>query len=184
MIYSNGSKIDQFGIVISGLLRAENYTSKGVELCNAYFECNDIFPEFLYFSGMRSYSYSLIAVKKSMVAWIPAHYFEKMLEEDADLMYSFMLYVCRRGLKNQLRIHCLNYQTIRERVAFWILGIQQYFESDGIIVSGSQRILANTLHVSRSSLNQELKKMEREGCFSVQDGKFIKIDQEKLRDIL
>ena len=53
IIYPQGSKINSFGIVLDGILKAVSHTVNGDELCNAYFEKNDIFPELLYFSGKR-----------------------------------------------------------------------------------------------------------------------------------
>ena len=65
----------------------------------------------------------MIAEKKSTVLWIPVHVLEEMLEKDQGLMYALLLYVCQRGLKDQLYLNCLNYQTIRERIAYWIVGL-------------------------------------------------------------
>lgn len=43
IIYPQGSKINYFGIVLDGILKAVSHTVNGDELCNAYFEKNDIF---------------------------------------------------------------------------------------------------------------------------------------------
>ena len=40
------------------------------------------------------------------------------------------------------------------------------------------------MHVSRSSLNQELKRMEKEGIFRIEGHALILLDQKKLEDIL
>ena len=58
-IHPQGTKINHFGIVVSGILKAVDNTLDGTEMCHAYFEPKDIFPEFLYFSGERYYTYSL-----------------------------------------------------------------------------------------------------------------------------
>ena len=81
------------------------------------------------------------------------------------MMYSLLLYVSQRGLKNQLQLNCLNYQTIRQRVAFWLVGMDHLYEDGQIPLPVSQTVWANKLHVSRSSLNQDLKKMEALGYF-------------------
>lgn len=48
----------------------------------------------------------------------------------------------------------------------------------------SQSILANMLHVSRSSLNQELKMMEREGYFKIRGQEMYIENVEKLQEML
>lgn len=183
LIICAGTMIGHFGIVVNGVLKAERYTSRGCELCSAYFEDNDAFPEFLYFTGSKVYTYSLVAVKKTTVAWIPVSVFEHMLEE-SDMMYAFMLYMSKRGLKNQLLLNCLTYQLIRERVAYWITGMHNISQNNTIPLPRSQTIWANTLHVSRSSLNQELKTMEKEGIFRIVGHVLVILDMNKLNHIL
>ena len=48
----------------------------------------------------------------------------------------------------------------------------------------SQSILANMLHVSRSSLNQELKMMEREGYFKIRGQEMYIENVERLQEML
>ncbi|MCB6288912.1 helix-turn-helix domain-containing protein, partial [[Clostridium] scindens] len=78
----------------------------------------------------------------------------------------------------------LMYQTIQQRVAYWLLSMNHLSEHERIPLPRSQTIWANTLHVSRSSLNQELKRMEKEGIFRIEGHALILLDQKKLEDIL
>ena len=57
-------------------------------------------------------------------------------------------------------------------------------QSDIISLPGSQTIWANTLHVSRSSLNQELRHMKEKGYFDIKDNNLILLDLEALEMIL
>lgn len=183
-IHSSGTKITHFGIVEDGILKAVDNTASGTELCHAYFEPRDIFPEFLYFSGIKNYTYSLVAEKKSTVVWVPAYVMEEMLAKDRHLMYALLLYISQRGLKNQMYLKCLNYQTIRERIAYWITGMHNIAPQESIRMPCSQLVLANMLHVSRSSLNQELKLMEKEGLFRIRNRELQVLDEEKLAAML
>mgnify|MGYP000084436855 FL=1 len=109
---------------------------------------------------------------------------EEMLERDNLLMYSLLLYISQRGLKDQLYLNCLNYQTIRERIAYWIVGMNDIVAGAAIPMPVSQSVMANMLHVSRSSLNQELKLMEKEGFFSIQGQEMHIKDVERLQEML
>lgn len=183
-IQPQGAKITSFGIVETGILKAVNLTADGGEMCQAYFEAKDLFPEFLYFTGKKYYRYHLAAEKKSTVIWIPTQVMEEMLKEDSKLMYALLLYISERGLKNQLYLNCLNYQTIRERIAYWIVGMHSLAPSQSIYVPCSQQILANMLHVSRASLNQELKQMEKEGIFRIKKRELMDIEEDRLLELL
>lgn len=61
LIHPIHDPIKEFGIVVDGCLKAEKYTFNGNELCCAYFENDDVFPEFLYFTGKKVYTYALVA---------------------------------------------------------------------------------------------------------------------------
>lgn len=176
--------IEAFGFVVDGCLKAEKYTVNGNELCCAYFEDYDVFPELLYFTGKKEYTYTLIAVKKTEVAWMPASVFEHMLKEDTEMMYSFMLYLSKRGMKNQMLLNCLHYQTIKERIAFWLLHVNHMKQEEKLPLPKSQTMWANTLHVSRSSLNQELKHMEQDGYFKIEGHSLILLNQDGLEQLL
>ncbi|MFR2692391.1 MAG: hypothetical protein ACLTBV_16860 [Enterocloster bolteae] len=97
--------------------------------------------------------------------WVPVQVMEEMLEKDRQLLYALLLYVSQRGLKNQLYLNCLNYQTIRERIAYWIVGMHNIAPAETIRMPRLQLMLANMLHVRQVLLNQELKLMEKEGIF-------------------
>lgn len=165
VIHTPGDVIDRIGIVVSGILKAEDAAPGGAERCGAYFDQGDTFPEFLYFAGDKRYTYTLAAARRTTVAWLPAPVFEEMLAGDPAMTYALMLHISRRGLKNQMLLDCLAYQTIRQRVAFWLVTMGELEGGGDIRLPGSQAIWANTLRVSRPSLNQELGRMEKAGYF-------------------
>ena len=80
--------------------------------------------------------------------------------------------------------YCLNYQTIRERIAYWIVGMHDIAPAETIRMPGSQLMLDNMLLVSRSSLNQELKLMEKEGYFRITGREMQDWDKEKLEELI
>ena len=66
----------------------------------------------------------LVACEKNQkLLGFQLHVFERMLEEDHDMMYAFMLYISKRGMKNQALLNCLYYQTLTQRVAFWLVSM-------------------------------------------------------------
>ena len=57
-------------------------------------------------------------------------------------------------------------------------------QDEHIPLPRSQTVWANTLHVSRSSLNQELKHMENAGYFRIKGHVLILLDQQALEQLL
>ncbi|OUO90770.1 cyclic nucleotide-binding protein [Gordonibacter sp. An230] len=178
------SPIREFGIVAEGCLKSVRYTVDGHELCNGYFEKDDVFPELLYFTGKKVYTYNLLAVRKTTVMWLDTSFFELMLRTDSQMLYRFMLYLSKRGLKNQMLLCCLRYQTIRERIAFWVLWMDDVAQNGCIELPSSQTIWANELRVSRSSLNQEAKRMEKMGYFRMKDHRLEVLDRPGLERLV
>lgn len=183
-VHAQGAPITHLGVVMSGILRAASCFSSGQEASHTYFEPEDSFPELLYLTGKRCYTYSLYVEKRAAVLWIPLGVLEQMLTGDPVLMSALLLYVCQRGLKNQLYLNCLGYQTIRQRVAYWAVGVQKLGPGQAAHMLCSQKVFADLLHVSRSSLNQELKQMEREGYFRLQKGRICQVEAARLEELL
>ena len=179
-VHAQGAPIREFGIVTEGCLKTARYTVDGHELCNGYFEKDDVFPELLYFTGEKVYTYNLLAVRKTTVMWLDTSFFELMLRTDSQMLYRFMLYLSKRGLKNQMLLCCLRYQTIRERIAFWVLWMDDIAQDGCVELPASQTIWANELRVSRSSLNQEAKRMEKQGYFRMDGCRLVMLDREGL----
>ena len=183
-VRSQGTPIREFGIVAEGCLKTSRYTIDGTELCNGYFEKDDVFPELLFFTGQKVYTYHLVAVKRTTVMWLDTLHFELMLRTDPRLMYRFMLYLSKRGLKNQMLLCCLRYHTIRERIAFWLVWMDDAAQGGRLPLPPSQTIWANELRVSRASLNQEIKHMEDLGYFRIRGHELEAIDRKALEELL
>lgn len=184
VIHTPGDVIDRIGIVVTGILKAEGSARSGAERCGTYFDEEDTFPEFLYFAGDKRYTYSLVAARRTTVAWMPVPAFEEMLAEDPKMTRALMLHISLRGLRNQMLLGCLGYQTIRQRVACWLVTMGELSGNAEVRLPGSQTIWANTLRVSRPSLNQELGRMEREGYFQRGPGVLRLLDREGLEELL
>lgn len=116
--------------------------------------------------------------------WLDTSFFELMLRTDSQMLYRFMLYLSKRGLKNQMLLCCLRYQTIRERIAFWVLWMDDIAQDGCVELPASQTIWANELRVSRSSLNQEAKRMEKQGYFRMDGCRLAVLDREGLELLL
>ena len=184
ILHTPSDPIEAFGLVVSGTLKAERYTAQGDALCCAYFEDNDVFPELLYFTGKKQYSYTLVSIRKTCIAWMKVEDVEEMLQEDPKMMHAFLLYLSKRGMKNQMLLSCLEYRTIRQRIAYWLINMNHLVQDDKIPLPHSQSIFANMLHVSRSSLNQELKMMEKDGLIKVMEHELIVCNQNELEQYL
>lgn len=184
IVRTPGTLITHVGIVMSGYLKAISYSKYGKEICASIFEPNSIILEYLYLSGDMYYTYNLATIKKCQIAWVPIEAFSNVVLDDKNISRLYIKQLAKRGLENQRLIACLGYKTVRERIAYWVL-------SDNVLAAKgeknpevrfpvSQEIFSELLHVTRSSLSQELHKMSLEGYFQVNRNVITNINKEKL----
>ena len=118
-VHAQGAPIREFGIVTEGCLK----TDGARELLNPVplwlgDRRREVGTDFtvLYFTGEKVYTYNLLAVRKTTVMWLDTSFFELMLRTDSQMLYRFMLYLSKRGLKNQMLLCCLRYHTGAHRL--------------------------------------------------------------------
>jgi CRP-like cAMP-binding protein len=98
--------IHSIGFIIEGFLEALNYSYDGEKITSTYFSPNEIFPEYLYFSGENEFPYTLISLEASTIAWVKKDDFEDALNKSKKAMRSLIEYLSKRGLYNQLIPMC------------------------------------------------------------------------------
>ncbi|HAT55133.1 MAG TPA: hypothetical protein DCW31_07845 [Lactobacillus sp.] len=173
IILEEGAEVERVGFVLKGALCVTNYTAEGFELNNSYFFAKELFPEYLVFTRMTSFVYNLVCSENAQVVWMNANQFRDLVHHHTELSQAMIYYMSCRGYRDQLLLRCIGYKTIRERLSFWLLGIHQK-DGDYVPIPFSQQILADLIHVSRSSLNHELKQLAEEQIVT-HDGQFLHI---------
>jgi len=175
-----GDPIDELGFIISGKLKIINYTYLGEEKYHSQLKENYIVPIYYYLMDIKEYKNSLKAVTNLEIAWIPINEINKIFLENPDIVIALTMQLAKRGHYNNHRIRCFNYQKVRERIIYWLLVIENG-ELNGIIdVPITKTLLAEELHVSRSSLSRELSKMKDEGLIGLDGNKITILDIDKL----
>ncbi|WP_119318149.1 Crp/Fnr family transcriptional regulator [Companilactobacillus formosensis] len=186
IIKTPGTPITHVGIVIEGYLKAISYSKYGKEMCDSLFVPNSIILEYLYLSGDMYYTYTLSSINNCKICWLPIDIFSKIVFDDKEFSKVYIQQLAQRGLENQRLIACLGYKTVRERITYWILSdsVLSTKENDDLKVEFpvSQEAFAEILHVTRSSLNQELHKMSSEGFFKINHNVLSHIDKNKLME--
>jgi CRP-like cAMP-binding protein len=186
IVKTPGTLITEIGIVLKGYLKAIIYSKYGKEMCESIFGPNSIILEYLHFSGDKRFTYNLGSINHCRICWIPIELFSKVVLEDNDFSKMYIHQLAKRGMENQRIITCLGYKTVRERVAYWIIssGIlaEENLENYEVEFPVSQEVFSEILHVTRSSLNQELQRMSIDGFFKVKRNVLKHIDRDKLID--
>ena len=184
IVYFEGDPIEAIGFVLKGMLKASHYTCTGKEVSTHYFYEGDMFPELMVLSGIHHYSYYLVCEKNSEIEWMSLQSFRELIHTEKEMMETLLKHVSIRGYRNELRLRCLHYHRMDERLAYYLLYNDQMKKDGWIYIPFSQKVLADLLNVSRSVLNQELMTFESLGWIKREKERINILRPEKLKEIL
>lgn len=183
LIHRNGDLINRIGILISGSLKATNYSREGKEVDTFYFFSVDCFPMYLIYGGQNYYPYNVYSFKRSKIIWFDRHKFLSIVESDPQLLKNVLCMISNYTCYNKLLLGASQYYKVSQRLAYWLL--ESYSSGKEYVeIPSSQEVLSNLLMVNRSSLNQELKKLEKSGLIYVDHRKIYIEDFESLNLLL
>ncbi|MGO4988412.1 Crp/Fnr family transcriptional regulator [Gallicola sp. Sow4_E12] len=183
-ILSEGDPIDHICIIVSGVLKSTEYTIDGKELNSSYFFGEDMypggdaFPFYMVYGGMKYHVSHTYCVKKASVIWLPVEELKPIINSDPIFLKNVLTFVSQYTCHSKLLLRCVQYRKVKDRLAYWMTHIND--PSRIICIPNSQEVLADILHVNRSSLNQALQSYIEEGIIEI-DGKEISVlKQEEL----
>ncbi|MDO5018203.1 MAG: Crp/Fnr family transcriptional regulator [Lagierella massiliensis] len=176
VIFRKGENIKYFCIIERGLLKTSEYTNRGKEMSSSYFyyEKNlgtdypfaiDAFPFYLIYGGTGKHTMDIYAVKSTTLIKIPIEEFKPIIESDSIFMLNVLNFVSQFACYGQIMLRAVEYRRIEERLAYWMLNVNE--SRKNIYIPYSQEVLAEMLHVNRSSLNQELGRLREQGLIDI-----------------
>lgn len=171
-IQGEGEDINLVCIILSGALKSTEYTSDGKELNSSYYFAGDAFPFYLVYGGVKKTFYNTIALKKSKVVWLHIEELKEIIDNDQVFLHNILRFVAEYCCYSKFILRCNQYRRIKQRLSYWLLHMNN--PDAEIKIPESQEVLADILCVNRCSLNQEIKKMEKDGLIKV-NKKIIKV---------
>ena len=182
LIMNVGDPIESICIILSGALKSTEYTSEGKELNSSYYFAGDAFPFYLVYGGTKNNFSNTYALKKSRVIWLKVNDLIPVIDNDQVFLHNVLRFVAEYCCYSKLIIRCTQYRRVLDRLCFWMLYIKNPDEI--IYIPNSQEVLADILHVNRSSLNQELKHLHKEGVIRIDKKRIKVLDKEYLYSVL
>ena len=187
-IIEEGEPIDDICVILSGVLKSTEYTLEGKELNSSYFfegkviPGGDAFPFYLVYGGEKNYFFSTYCLKKATVVWLPVKELFPVIEKDPVFLHNVLVFVSHYSRYSRAMLRCVQYRKVTERLAFWLTHVND--PGHPIPIPNSQEVLADMLHVNRSSLNQALGEMDDAGLIMLEGRTILVLDENKLRDSL
>lgn len=182
LVIEEGEKIKNICVILEGALKATEYTSSGKELNSSYYFGGDAFPFYLVYAKVKRYFFNTYALKKTRVVWLPVDELKEIIDKDQVFLHNVLRFVAEYCTYNKVTMRAIQYRKVSERLSYWILNIND--PSKIITIPNSQEVLADILHVNRSSLNQELKRLDKKGVIQLENKKIMVLNKKYLESLI
>jgi len=179
-----GEECSNIGIVIEGSVEVRKIFASGRTVTIERLCEGDIFGEVIIFSDMGHYPSTIVSTDKTKILFIDKHDIIEICKTNEQFLQGFMRLLSNKILLLNRKIKSLSYQTIRQKVANYILEEMRNQKSTKLQLSYSRKEMADILGIPRPSLSRELAKMSEEGMIEFNKSIIIVKDEEALEDCL
>lgn len=178
------STCTSLGIVLSGSVEVQKIFASGNNITIDKLDDGSIFGEVIIFSFRNTYPSSIISVSKSDIMFISRDNISKLCNLNSKFLINFMSLLSNKILTLNKKLKAMSYQTIRQKITFYILEQCSLQKNSEITLPCSKRELSEQLGIPRPSLSRELINMKDNGLITLDKFRITIIDMESLENIL
>ncbi len=184
IIAFSGDEVKTQLVVLKGSVKGEmvDFTGKTIKIEDIA-SPRPLAPAFL-FGNRNSFPVNIVANTDVEILLIPKTSFVQLMQLNETILENFLSIISNRAQFLSNKIRFLSFQTIKGKIAHYLLEAMKNRETDAIILDKSQNELAAYFGVARPSLSRALREMDYDG-YIVAKGKQIRIvDKRKLSELL
>ena len=163
VVVIEGSKCEELGILLEGLLEAQALYPSGKLLTLTRLKPVEIFGEAVLFSKMNEFPATIGAIKDSKIMFIKKGKLINCLTNCHKFMENFLELLSNKLLILNKKVKMLSLGSIRQKIGNFLMEEYKKKGSNVIKVSLSRKEMAEHMGIQRPSLSRELIKMREEG---------------------
>ena len=163
MVVFEGSKCEELGILLEGLLEAQALYPSGKLLTLTRLKPVEIFGEAILFSKMSKFPATIEAIKDSKIMFIKKEDLINCLTNCHKFMENFLELLSNKLLMLNKKVKMLSLESIRQKIENFLREEYKKQKSNIIKVSLSRKEMAEHMGIQRPSLSRELIKMRDAG---------------------
>lgn len=186
VIAAEGDVCSSIGIIETGEVAMQKYTSSGEYTTIGLLEPMDYFGEDLLFAVDQKYPCTLEAVSGVRVLFLSKETVNALMDRCPQVKNNYLRILSERVRIQNRRIALLSQKSIRQKIAFYLLELRS--ERDGatrLRLPGSKEVIAKLLAMPRPSFSRELSQMAKEGLILVEGREIEILDLERMeKDIV
>lgn len=184
IVFSYKKTADTLGILLSGCINVQKLFPSGKVVTITTRDIGDLIADASIFSKAQYYPSTIYTCVSSKILFISKTELLKLFSLDEDIIINFLESVSNRALTLNQKIEILSLNSIKERIAFFLLKEYTHNKSYKITLPFSKKIWAEYMNVSRSSLSRELKELCIKDILSFKERTITIINLDALKEIL
>lgn len=178
-----GDFLDSVGIILDGTVQIQKLFPSGKVITIKDLGPGGIFGEAAVFCKLKTYPATLIAKKKTNIVYLN-HTIITDLCQNRTFLENFMKLLSNKILMLNKKVELLSLESIRKKIAKFLLDKYQRTECTTIKIKKSRKDLAKLFNITRPSLSRELSGMADEGIIKISNKKIKILSIESLENIL
>lgn len=163
VVVIEGSKCEELGILLEGLLEVQTLYPSGKLLTFAQLRPVEIFGEAILFSKINKFPATIGAIKDSKIMFIKKEDLINCLTNCHKFMENFLELLSNKLLILNKKVKMLSLESIRKKIGNFLIEEYNKQGSNIVKVSLSRKEMAEHMGIQRPSLSRELIKMRKEG---------------------
>ncbi|AFS77434.1 cyclic nucleotide-binding protein [Gottschalkia acidurici 9a] len=184
IVFSYEKIADTIGIILSGSIDVQKIFPCGKVVTVTTRTAPDLIANASMFSKIEYYPSNISACSPSDILLIHKNELLKLFLIDKRIMINFLESVSNRILELNKKIEILSLNSIKEKIAFFLINECEKNNSNKITLSFSKKSWSEHMNVSRSSLSRELRDLSDKGILTFDKRTIIIKDLEELNLIL
>ena len=155
VIFHEGETCYSIGLVKSGFIRIQSYSSQGNEIVYNEVSQNQFFGNHLIFSDDPYYRGDVVAIEDSLIFLIDRNEFQKLIQGNKEFFKEFMKTESEFVKRLNQHIQILTLSNAEERFLFYLNA------HHGKVSYRSITALAQSIHLERETLSRLLSSLEK-----------------------
>lgn len=184
IIANSGDEVISQLVVLKGSVKGEmvDFTGKTIKIEDIA-SPRPLAPAFL-FGNRNSFPVNIVSNEEVDILVIPKTSFMQLLQMSKIVLENFLGIISNRAQFLSNKIKFLSFQTIKGKIAHYLLQAIKNNDSDIIMLDKSQSELAAYFGVARPSLSRALREMDYDGFIEAKGKQIRIIDKSKLSTLL
>lgn len=184
IIAFEGDDCKELGFILEGQINIEKMFSSGKTAYINSFSPGNIFGEAILFSKKHEYPATITAIKKSTIMFLTRQHIQRIMATNDFVFNNFTNLLSDRILMLSKRVSFLSLDSIKKKLAFFLLDYSKLNNSNEFIVREDRQKMSEILNVTRPSLSRELSNFKDEGIIDYNKNTFTILSMDKLKEIL